>query len=418
MKRLPLFLLLLAGLGFVLGLAHLFRLRFEAGDIYPPYSSLRADPLGTKAFYLSLAELRPVRRNFEPLAKLGSGASTTLFYLGAEPEDLQFTAEEFSQFEAFCNAGGRLVLGLFPSYQAARTNRFIRPAPAGGRVELERLKPVSITARWGLKFSHADLPRDDAGVFRPVTATRQADLPLPESLACHTALYFDQLDPAWRVIYARAGERAVLIERPRGAGSIVLCADAYPFSNEALRADRQPALLAWLTGPNPRILFDEVHLGVAENPGIAALARKFRLHGLFAALLVLAGLFVWKNAVPFLPPYGTDAEPPPPDAVQGRDSAAGFTNLLRRNIPARDILGACLLEWKKTCAHQVPRARLEQVQAVIDAENARAEKERDAIHTYSAISQVLARGSEFRVPSSELPAHESPALTPATDRKR
>jgi hypothetical protein len=118
-------------------------------------------------------------------------------------------------------------------------------------------------------------------------------------------------------------------------------------------------------------------------------------------LLVLAGLFVWKNAVPFLPPYGTDAEPPPPDAVQGRDSAAGFTNLLRRNIPARDILGACLLEWKKTCAHQVPRARLEQVQAVIDAENARAEKERDAIHTYSAISQVLARGSEFRVPSSE-----------------
>ena len=36
---------------------HLFQLRFEQGDIYPAYSSLRADPLGTKVFYESLETL-------------------------------------------------------------------------------------------------------------------------------------------------------------------------------------------------------------------------------------------------------------------------------------------------------------------------------------------------------------------------
>ena len=33
---------------FVAGLAKLFGLRFEQGDIYPRYSTLRADPYGTK----------------------------------------------------------------------------------------------------------------------------------------------------------------------------------------------------------------------------------------------------------------------------------------------------------------------------------------------------------------------------------
>ena len=42
--------LLLAG-GLVYGIAHLFALRYEKGDVYPPYSTLRADPLGAKGLY-------------------------------------------------------------------------------------------------------------------------------------------------------------------------------------------------------------------------------------------------------------------------------------------------------------------------------------------------------------------------------
>jgi len=43
--------------GFCYGLWKLYELRFAAGDIYPPYSSLRADPMGSKALYESILQL-------------------------------------------------------------------------------------------------------------------------------------------------------------------------------------------------------------------------------------------------------------------------------------------------------------------------------------------------------------------------
>ena len=36
---------------FLYGVARLYALRFEVGDVYAPYSTYRADPLGTGALY-------------------------------------------------------------------------------------------------------------------------------------------------------------------------------------------------------------------------------------------------------------------------------------------------------------------------------------------------------------------------------
>ena len=60
---------------FIGGLARLFALRYEVGDVYPPYSSLRADPLGTKALAAALGALPgiEVRTNFKPLPRIPSG---------------------------------------------------------------------------------------------------------------------------------------------------------------------------------------------------------------------------------------------------------------------------------------------------------------------------------------------------------
>ena len=43
-------------------------LRFESGDVYPVYSSLRSDPLGTRAFYDSLEDLEGYGRTFYRMA--------------------------------------------------------------------------------------------------------------------------------------------------------------------------------------------------------------------------------------------------------------------------------------------------------------------------------------------------------------
>ena len=42
---------------FLAAVSYLMVLRFESGDVYPVYSSLRSDPLGTRAFYDSLEDL-------------------------------------------------------------------------------------------------------------------------------------------------------------------------------------------------------------------------------------------------------------------------------------------------------------------------------------------------------------------------
>ena len=69
--------LLILGMGF--GIVRLIGLRLEKGDIYPAYSTLRADPLGSKALFDALESIegREVRRNFRPLRELRPAAPVT-----------------------------------------------------------------------------------------------------------------------------------------------------------------------------------------------------------------------------------------------------------------------------------------------------------------------------------------------------
>ena len=94
----------------------------------------------------------------------------------------------------------------------------------------------------------------------------------------------------------------MLITRKLGQGSLVLSTDSYLFSNEALRREARPALLAWTLGPNRLIVVDETHLDVADRPGVATLAWRYRLEWLAFTLLLLSGLFIWRNVFSLVPP--------------------------------------------------------------------------------------------------------------------
>ena len=410
---------------FGFGLARLFQLRFEAGDVYPPGSSLRADPLGTKAFYESLRMLpgMMVRRFTQPLNKLGEGRGTTLFVFGASTFEMNRSAEdEYKKLEQFMFDGGRIVISFAPlntrpwtiRREEARKQRKVaekkpdrenqkadgndgdKSAPPKNKRPLDEdedrpgVKRISLKDRWNAEFGYEDLPKDADGVYQSVVARRQADEDLPESVTWHTALFFESPGTNWDVIYAR-GKRPVLIERKFGRGSIVLSADSYFLSNEAMRQERHPTLLTWLTGANREVLFDETHLGVMEEPGIAALVRKYRLHGLVIGLVLLAGLFVWKKAISFVPAYDEEQAERHGDAVAGKDSAAGFVNLLRRSISPSEILPVCFAEWKKARAHGPAGLdkKTEQAAAVIAEEQARPARQRNAVECYRKISRLL-----------------------------
>ena len=436
-KSLPLILLLLVALAFLAGLFQLFKLRFEAGDVYPEYSSLRADPLGTMALYESLERLPgvSVRRDYSAGNRLPEARSATYLHLAASRFDWLKVPEDLAkEIDGFMARGGRLVITFLPEDSQPLRIPPAVPAPSGKTKKGKqaqtdddrRLRLVSLKERWGVEFRVVPLESAEGAAHKPVRVENQTDLPLPESLEWHSAVVLTNLSAAWETLYAR-GASPVLVERRFGAGSVVLATDSYFFSNEALSKERHADLLAWLVDPSaairaverrservegrgsrdaaaaaaspptlaPRpsltakqVVFDEAHFGIVENAGTASLMRKYRLHGLGAGLILLAGLFIWKNALSFVPP---DTDETGQAQVAGRDAAAGFVNLLRRNIAPRDVLRVCFDEWTKSLgqgsSHSI--ARVDRAQAVLEAEAARARTSQDPVHAYKEICAVL-----------------------------
>jgi hypothetical protein len=435
MLRKPLLSFLLAlilGAVFFAGLGRLFVLRYEVGDVYPLYSSLRADPLGTKALAEALGELPglEIQRNFKPLPKLRPNGPVTLFYAGV-PRQSYWSGRELLTFDTLILNGSRAVFTFFPvetppsksdeqrlgdqerkkkEEKSAASRSREKKSPAGSptpepsenksdkkkkdeaagqdaQKTADEETPISFDAvakRWGFNFGY--LPGEKGKSYvRSATLLGNAQ-PLEPEIPWHSVLAFKDLKSPWKVLYM-CGKMPVVIERQYGRGSIILVADSFLVSNEALRGERHPQLLSWLFSGPPTIVFDEEHNDVRENPGIASLVRKYRLHGVVAGLLLLALLFVWKNAVRFVPAY-TLAEADR-DVVTGKDSSEGFINLLRRTIAPSALLDACLAEWRKAFSQR--RGDLARVEEIWAHEQSRPTKYRDPISIYRAISAGLAR---------------------------
>ncbi|HEU5395732.1 MAG TPA: DUF4350 domain-containing protein, partial [Verrucomicrobiae bacterium] len=311
-------LLACAGL-FAFGIARLFALRFQAGDVYPPYSSLRADPLGTMALYEGLEKMPgiSVRRDYSADDRLPDEPRTVYLQLASGRRDWDWMPDDlYQEIRRYLARGNRLVITFFPQTEAdyrfhgetSRTNTAATPPekktmkqPPGKAKpsEPDHEPGMSPATEWGFQVSFRALEADGNN-YLPAAAMRRADLPLPATLAWHSGLVFTNLDPAWQVIYAR-GTNAVVIERRFGPGSVVMATDSYLVSNEAMLKDRQAALLAWLVGANRHVVFDESHFGIVETSSVAMLVRKYRLHGLVAGLLLLAVLFLWKNSTSLVP---------------------------------------------------------------------------------------------------------------------
>jgi hypothetical protein len=380
--------------GFGYGLVQLFKLRFAAGDIYPPYSSLRADPLGCRVYFESLAQLsnEKVHRFMQLPEKLPDGNGVTLFVFGLPWNEMAAEPGEYKALEAFVRRGGRLVVTLYPELSKPRffTSGFGTNAPLfkrpTRRADDEAPEPINLREKWGFGYEYIPTTRERM-MFSPTVAKRIQPGPFPTNITWHSALVFTNLDFPWRVLYAR-GTDPVMIERQQGDGSIVLATDSFFVSNEAMRQERVPDLLAWLAGSNRAILFDESHLGVRENPGIATLARRYGLHGGAIALLALAALFIWKSSVSFLPRTHEAFATAP---VLGRESSAGFENLLRRGIAPKNLLQTSLDEWHKSSQldRRITPPRREKIAAVVEAFNA--QEKPNVVDAYREIARILNR---------------------------
>jgi len=403
-SRLPRILLIAMLSAFMLGVVQLFLLRFEKGDVYPAYSSFRADPLGAKAFFLALKETPGVNvhRNHYAFKKLRPDRETVLLYLGAAARPGFVRSGEATALDRFVKGGGRICVSFRPSRgwvvppgrakmpgDGGEAKQPVTADPPAREKGSKEDPPARLTDLWGFAFDFDGRHPAD-GYARPVEAAAGARS--AAGVLWHSGVYFADLGPDWKVVYQRAG-KPVIIEKAHGLGSILMAGDTYFISNEALRAERHPELLARILSGRPAVIFDEFHFGIRSQSGLVGLLFKYRLQGVFLSILVCLGLFVWKRTAWFVPP----AEQPAREAghyLSTRDYATGLTSLLRRNISTREIFDACVAEWEKSFTAgrrpSVDMARkLKQIQMVADRKPSAAAGRKDPVARYNRICQIL-----------------------------
>ena len=310
----------------------------QTGDIYPPYSSLRSDPMGAKALYESLAALPGLstERLYKQRTILNPGDS--MLVLGVESVAWSAVpARTLEDYEQLVSNGGRLIIAFLPV-------RPPRKMPA--KREVEQRWDVRLRYTGGLVEQTSNIPSE-------------------------TSLYFET-GPEWRPLPDH-----VAAERAFGKGSIVLVADTFPLSNEGLRDARDAKFIAALIGPAARVVFDENHFGVVDAGSVTKLMHKYRLEGAVAMLALAAALFLWRSASSFLPPRAAAAT----EAVAGRDSIAGMTALLHRGVKPQNLMETCFAEWSRSAPRESRTARIE--------EEIRKHKS-DPVEAYRAVSNVLA----------------------------
>lgn len=395
MKRRALVLLLvcLIAVAFIWGVLEIFDMRFARGDIYPPYSSLRADPLGTRVLYQSLGRLSNINtaRNQDSAREFALPPDSASFYIGTS--GLVVTEKELLDLEAFIKKGGRFVLTFYPqgrsSSLATLTDSSPTPTPtpsptakdAEDKVALPKVFVLrDIAKRWefGIQIDKEHEPKDASARISGVEA----------ALPWHSSAAFDKLGSAWRTIYAVA-DRPVVIERRLGSGTIVLATDSYFLSNEAMRRDRRPSFLACLVGDKPRVVFDEVHHGISEVAGVSTLIRRYRLGGFVIAALITAILATWKNVVRLVPASAMPSEGE--EFVSGKESFAGLTSLFRRNIAPSELAEVCYAEWSGSLPRASRSVQLTADRVRVAMEEVRNENrtQRDPVEVYRRISGII-----------------------------
>jgi len=387
-KNLQVLLFIVLGTAFMTGIAQLFVLRFEKGDIYPAYSSLRADPLGTKALYASLDNLDgvSVSRNYDGFKRLKAHENTAVLYLGAPVCPCFLSARDAALFDRFVREGGRVIISFAGGKkQFCSHGRTDEDDPEKQRDDPDEQgdKPVYLTDLWGFSLAHDDTQGQDRS---PARLRGSPAAHGGRGVDWHSGTYFEALDDHWTVLY-QAGDHPVIIERKLGQGSVFMAGDSFFLSNEALSTHRHTGLLVTMAANAGTMVFDESHFGILSRSGIAGLMGKYNLQGLLTGLIAVMLVFVWKRSFYFMPLAREDGGPDIHRHMSARDYSAGMTSLLQKNISPKHILSLCVDQWRQTLSLQHPGGgdAAEEMERIRFA----ARNKKDPVEGYNTICRIL-----------------------------
>lgn len=298
-----------------------FELLREAGfEVSRNHRVPRPSPDGPRAFFLIGPQGQLVARDPRYLAALGDWAAegnSLLIALGGEMP--------FSQ---------QMALNEEQADQDDETRRRILRRLG---FDVEGGKAVFDALALDLKLHHGS-PDDDARL----TAEPGASGLVEGCTALDTELGAWLGGPGLERARAAVwwGDRAVVLEVPRGLGRIVLVADASLFDNGRIAEADNGVLaynLAWRYGRGG-IVFDEYFHGLHESGSIVKLLCRFPVNVVTASLLLCVGVFVlgrWRH-------FG----PPVPFEERSRRSKAehiqAMADLFRRTSRTKLTLQQCV----------------------------------------------------------------------------
>lgn len=375
----------LLAIAFCWGIVAIFQARYASGDLYPAFSTMRADPKGLRILYESCKKLDTLdtSRNNRKLELFNPDAYTTLVFAGFDSWSLKFISYEQRELIDNLTEGGHRVIIAVKPYEwlgaSALSSNSI--ATAAGDIGI---------GKWNVQLDKKPFSNEQA--FSEATFI---DGILPEaadqSINLVSQTIFAVSNNAWKVV-AKRDDWPVVIERKAsdGIGSLVMCSDAYFMSNQGLFEEQPTDTLNWMLHQHSQVVFDETHLGTTASPGVAALLRRYNLEWFILSLALLASLYVWRHnrSLAPMPPHFIDY-----DELEGRDHLSGMVNLLSRSMSPVEALQEAGRRWKGSLKFKKVHDpdRIEEVKRVLENIPAYLAAKETPVQVYKKIQNITTR---------------------------
>jgi len=408
-------LLILIVTGFIYGIYQLFIYRFQKGDIFQEYSTLRSDEQGSKAYLetLRLFDDIEIEQNLLPLNQLKEKANTTFIFIGLTNNQIRnnyFFNEQTVQ--RILRNNNRLVLLLNPEIYTTFLDSLIIQNDS---IKIKNKEKYNFANYLGfaIKFFSKDslssfkendikknigqdtLSEKISSIYeidtREISKMAYTDiynseiLNLPLRIKWDTKLYLE-VQEDWLNIYNNA-DKPVICELIKKDFSVILATDSYFFKNKNFRDERETEFILWLTGNNRKIIIDESHFGIAKQNGISYLIKKYRLFYAVLILLFLGILFIWKSMDSFLPKTLKISDKRDENTLIVEN---GIVGLLKQNLSTKELIKICYEERKKSLKIS-KKAEMDNMSEIENIVSGKTVNKNQVVDSYNKIYKILNR---------------------------